>query len=205
MPSDSAGGRGAREKDSGQFDEIEEVPAGTACSMIIRREALNGEPLFDGSLFMYYEEFELSLRIREAGYRIVYAPSSIVHHRRNQSVKKEHSQPNLFCQFHGNRNRVKILAKYYPAGVLLANSPLDSGEPGLLEPVLSAQWWIIAAGEGHRSAVALPAHGVVGATFEPACGPNLAAVDGEELPARNAENQAKQEPGLRVLRQEWFR
>ena len=156
-------GRGARQKDMGQFDEIEEVPAGTACSMIVRREALNGEPLFDESFFMYYEEFELSLRIREAGYRIVYAPSSIVHHRRNQSVKKEHSQPSLFCQFHGNRNRVKILAKYYPAGVLLVNAPwillslaywnlffLRTGGLALLARAVAAQFRYLVMGLSER-------------------------------------------------------
>ncbi len=117
-------GRGAHELDRGQFDAPMDVPAATACAMAVRREALGGEPLFDRQLFMYYEELDLSLRIRGRGYRIVYAPSSIVHHKRSQTVQHVARQPLLFCQWYGNRNRVKLLAKYYPAPVLLRSLPL---------------------------------------------------------------------------------
>ena len=117
-------GRGANQLDRGQFEHPEEVPALTACAVILRRVSLNGLPLFDRQLFMYYEEFDLSLRVRGAGYHIVYAPKAIVHHKRSQSVKRADANPVLFQQFYGNRNRVKILLKYYPASVLLSSLPV---------------------------------------------------------------------------------
>jgi GT2 family glycosyltransferase len=117
-------GRGANQIDRGQFERLEEVPALTACALILRRTSLNKQPLFDHQLFMYYEEFDLSLRVRGSGFHIVYAPKAIVYHKRSQSVKRADSNPVIFQQFYGNRNRVKILLKYYPASVLLSSLPL---------------------------------------------------------------------------------
>jgi GT2 family glycosyltransferase len=117
-------GRGANERDLGQFDLPTEVPALTACATVLRRSALAGEPLFDRRLFMYYEEFELSLRVRGRGHTIVYEPTAIVHHKGAQSVKNRAHKPLLFTQFYANRNRVKLLAKYYPPSVLIRNFAL---------------------------------------------------------------------------------
>lgn len=117
-------GRGANQPDRGQFDTPTEVPAATACAMLLRRKALEGEPVFDGQFFMYYEEFELSLRLRGHGYTVLYMPTSVVYHKRAQAVRKVARQPVLFQQFYCNRNRVKILAKYYPAAVLFRGLPL---------------------------------------------------------------------------------
>jgi GT2 family glycosyltransferase len=117
-------GRGANEQDVGQFDLPTEVPALTACATVLRRSALAGELLFDRRLFMYYEEFELSLRVRGRGYTIVYVPTAIVHHKGAQSVKNRAHKPILFTQFYANRNRVKLLAKYYPPSVLIRNIAL---------------------------------------------------------------------------------
>ncbi|HXG35869.1 MAG TPA: glycosyltransferase family 2 protein [Dehalococcoidia bacterium] len=117
-------GRGSNQPDRGQFDTPTEVPGATACAMLLRHEALGGAPVFDGRFFMYYEELELSLRIRGRGYTIRYVPTAIVYHKRAQAVKKAARQPTLFHQFYCNRNRVKILAKYYPAAVLFRSLPL---------------------------------------------------------------------------------
>jgi len=117
-------GRGFNQPDNGQFDTITEVPALTACSVILRRRAFEGETLFDRSLFMYYEELDLTLRLRARGYSIVYVPTAVVYHKLMQSVKKASHQPNLFQQFYCNRHRIKIVMKYYPALVLLRSLPL---------------------------------------------------------------------------------
>ncbi len=117
-------GRGSTQRDRHQFDTPMEVAAATACAMLLRRSALGGRPLFDRQLFMYYEEFDLSLRIRGQQYAIAYVPTAIVQHKRSQAVKNAARSPLLFQQFYGNRNRVKILVKYYPPALLLRNIPL---------------------------------------------------------------------------------
>ncbi|MBV9599689.1 MAG: glycosyltransferase family 2 protein [Chloroflexi bacterium] len=117
-------GRGAGQRDGPRFGTARQVPALTACATVVRRNALNGEPPFDAKLFMYYEELDLSLRLRGRGYKIMYAPSAVVWHRRGGSVKQATQTPVLFTQFYGNRNRVKILSKYYPLRLLIRNLPL---------------------------------------------------------------------------------
>jgi GT2 family glycosyltransferase len=117
-------GRGAYQLDHGQFDTAIEVPALTGCSVIIRRQALHGESLFDQRFFMYHEELELTLRLRGRRYSIMYVPTAIVHHKLMQSVRENFPQPRLFQQFYCNRNRSKILTKYYPLSVLIPSLPL---------------------------------------------------------------------------------
>ena len=70
---------------------------------------------------MYYEELDLTLRLRGHGWRILYVPSSFLFHKGSQSVRASSNRPLLFKQGYGNRNRLKILAKYYPVHLLLRN------------------------------------------------------------------------------------
>lgn len=117
-------GRGFNQLDEGQFDTVMEVPALTGCSAIVRRQALRGELLFDQGFFMYHEELDLTFRLRSRGYTIIYVPTSVVHHKLMQAVKQTSRRPRLYQQFYCNRNRVKLLAKYYPLSVLIPSLPL---------------------------------------------------------------------------------
>ncbi|WP_237481376.1 glycosyltransferase [Lichenibacterium dinghuense] len=82
MPAD----RGIFEVDAPPYDEPVEVPYLCGCSALVRRSALNGRPLFIDELGFYYEDSELSHRIRTSGYRIVYEPRSIVYHKHSAST-----------------------------------------------------------------------------------------------------------------------
>ncbi len=73
---------------------------------------------------MYYEEFELSIRLRGRGYKVMYAPHAVVYHKGMQSIQRTTRQSNLMQQFYCNRNRLKILFKYYPLASLVRNSPM---------------------------------------------------------------------------------
>jgi len=117
-------GRGSNQPDRGQFDIAMESPSITACAALLRRSALRGSPMFDGSFFMYYEELDLALRLRGHGYSIRYIPTAVVHHKRSQAVRSATRKARLFHQFYGNRNRIKIVMKYYPPVLLLRNMPL---------------------------------------------------------------------------------
>jgi GT2 family glycosyltransferase len=117
-------GRGSNQPDEGQFDSVVESPSLTACAALLRRSALCGEPLFDSRLFMYYEELDLAIRLRGHGYKIFYIPTSVARHKRSQAVKSVTAKAVLFQQFYGNRNRMKIVMKYYPLMVLLRSMPL---------------------------------------------------------------------------------
>lgn len=119
----SAWSRGYLEIDKGQFDQVEEVPMATAGAFLFRKKILEKTYLFDESFFMYMEEFDFCIRIRQLGNKIIYQPKAISYHKFSQSVKSENigKKTILFKQFYGNRARAKILLKYYPWSIILRN------------------------------------------------------------------------------------
>jgi GT2 family glycosyltransferase len=152
-------GRGSNQLDEGQFEMITDSPALTACAALVRRTAVAGKPLFDSSFFMYYEELDLALRLRGNGYTIRYIPTSIVHHKRSQAVKGATTKAILFQQFYGNRNRIKIVMKYYPFTVLFRSLPL------ILMSLIYWDWRFLREGGPRfflRSLIAQTKYGVEG-------------------------------------------
>lgn len=103
-----AGDRGIYEPDRGQYDRAEDVTALCGCSMLLRRSVLDAVGFFDRDLFMYYEDTELSWRIRKAGYRLRFVPESVVRHF-HASTSVEWSP--LF-NFLVARNRILMLIKH---------------------------------------------------------------------------------------------
>lgn len=113
--------RGVYEKDEGQYNEIQEVPMATACSMLFKKEILEKTYLFDDHFFLYMEELDFCLRVRNLGYEILYTPHSLVYHAQSQSVRKKSKHVELFKQYHGNINRAKLLGQYLSYQELLFN------------------------------------------------------------------------------------
>jgi GT2 family glycosyltransferase len=75
------------------------------CSALIRREALQGMPLFIDDFFTYYEDTELSRRLRKFG-KIIYEPKAVVFHKHSATTKEKSTQWHYFV------NRNKILYQY---------------------------------------------------------------------------------------------
>jgi GT2 family glycosyltransferase/MoaA/NifB/PqqE/SkfB family radical SAM enzyme len=99
--------RGIYEPDWGQYDEAEDVSALCAAGMLMRRSVLQHVGLFDERLFMYYEDTDLSLRIRARGYRLRYQPRSVLHHHHSATNDRE----STFIAFLIERNRLLMLAR----------------------------------------------------------------------------------------------
>ncbi|MDX9833880.1 MAG: glycosyltransferase family 2 protein [Desulfobulbus sp.] len=77
--------RGQGEQSYGQYDRAEEVPAACGAFLFCRRAALDetalaGRAIFAPEFFLYKEDIELSLRLRKAGWGILYDPSLTVYH-----------------------------------------------------------------------------------------------------------------------------
>lgn len=76
------------EKETGQYTLPEDVPALCGAFLFCRQTMLaqlasdfpSGKAVFDHDFFLYKEDIELCLRIRKAGWRIVYHPEIQVHH-----------------------------------------------------------------------------------------------------------------------------
>ena len=106
--SDGAGAdRGSGEPDEGQFDRREEVFAFNGGSALLRRSAVEEVGWFDERFFAYYEDTDLSWRLRLRGWRILYEPASVIDHV-HSATNREGSD---FFTFHVDRNRLLMLIK----------------------------------------------------------------------------------------------
>lgn len=106
-PSGNAADRGIHEPDRGQFDREEDVEAVCGAAVLLRRSALEAVGLFDRDFFMYYEDTDLSWRLRSRGFRLRYQPRSTIRH--VHAASSVEWSP-LFT-FHIARNRVLMIAK----------------------------------------------------------------------------------------------
>ena len=102
-----AGDRGIYEPDRGQFDEAEDIEAVCGASVLFRRTALDKVGVFDPDFFMYYEDTDLSWRLRASGYRLRYQPKSVVRH--IHAASSEAWSP--MFSFYVARNRALMIAK----------------------------------------------------------------------------------------------
>jgi len=99
--------RGYLEVDHGQYDEQPEVFAVCGAAAAFRTEVGRELGWFDPWLFAYYEDLDLSWRLRAKGFTIRYAPRAVVRHRHaaTSSVGSE------FFVFHNVRNRLVVLTR----------------------------------------------------------------------------------------------
>src|SRR3990170_2313546 len=72
---------GFDETDRGQWDGVRDVDYVSGCAMLIKREVLEEVGLLDERFFLYYEETDFCARVREKGYRVVFAPEARIWHK----------------------------------------------------------------------------------------------------------------------------
>lgn len=78
---------GAGEEDHGQHDEVREVAYVTGAGLAMRRTVIEELGGLDVDYFpAYYEEVDLCLRARRAGYKVLYIPTAVLVHHESVSV-----------------------------------------------------------------------------------------------------------------------
>ena len=111
--------RGYQSVDRGQFDEPAEVFLGCGNGMAIRTAVGHQLDWFDDSFFMYYEDSDISWRLRSQGWSIRYVPSAVLRH--HHAASSGEWSP-LFV-FHTERNRLLNLTKNAPLALVLREVP----------------------------------------------------------------------------------
>ncbi|MCM8797108.1 MAG: glycosyltransferase [Candidatus Omnitrophica bacterium] len=99
---------GFQDADRGQFNTMAEVESICGASSLYRKACLEEVGLFDEDFEMYIEDVDLNMRLRNKGYKIYYAPKSIVHHKYHGTAGDD------FTVFHVERNRLLFIAKHFP-------------------------------------------------------------------------------------------
>lgn len=114
--SDGSGAdRGFHERDHGQFRAREEVFGACGAAVLYRREMLEDVGMFDETFFNYYEDTDLSWRMRLRGWKVLYEPDALVHHVHAGSS----GEWSPFFTFHVDRNRLFMILKNAPPGMVL--------------------------------------------------------------------------------------
>ncbi len=73
------------------------IPIISGCFMLCRGDALRGVGGFDESYFLYFEDFDLSLRLRKLG-ALAYLPSMMIIHHGGHSARKGMTHIRLFIR-----------------------------------------------------------------------------------------------------------
>ncbi len=106
------------EDQGSRYVSPEEVPMGDCCvhfidgaAMLCNRKVFLSLGGFDEDLFLYYEDDDLSFRMKNARRSLIYVPSAVVHHQ-----KKCSSNPSLRLDYrrawHETRSRIIVSNKH---------------------------------------------------------------------------------------------
>jgi len=122
-------------------------PSGSAA--LYRRAMLDSIGFFDDRFFLYCEDTDLGLRARWGGWKCLYEPLAMVEHHYSHSA----GGTSPIKAYYVERNRLFVLVKNFPAGMLLA-APFAT-----LARYLWHAWYIL---QGRGSAARFRAEGHAG-------------------------------------------
>ncbi|RLC92567.1 MAG: glycosyltransferase family 2 protein [Chloroflexi bacterium] len=101
--------RGIDQEDIGQFDDARLVSFATGCGLLLGRAAVEQVGLFDPRYFFFGEDVDLSLRLLQAGYAILYCPDAVIWHKVGYSARR---WGGAFTYYHMTRNRLLTMRKH---------------------------------------------------------------------------------------------
>src|SRR3569833_2341752 len=88
----------------------------TGCCMMLRNSALQKSGLFNKLFFLYFEDVDLSFRLRDAGYEVHYLPAIKMYHEAGVSSKltapKKERNLSPVIHYYVSRNHIWILRRY---------------------------------------------------------------------------------------------
>ncbi len=122
--------RGHNEADVGQFDVPCELTGASGCALLAKAEVFRRVGLFDEDYFLLFEDMDLCLRARSAGYRIIFVPTAVVEHKASRSLQGSQSPAALyystrntllFARRHGS-GAARLYYELVAGGIFLAGS-----------------------------------------------------------------------------------
>lgn len=121
--------RGSGEPDRGQLSATEWVFGATGAASLFRREALDdvavdGE-IFDPRFHSFREDAELSFRLAERGWKVLYEPTARALHRRCALPERRSALP-AFVNYHSLKNRYLLRAYHQTWADFFLTLPLTA-------------------------------------------------------------------------------
>lgn len=109
--------RGVDQIDRGQYETIEETDFATGNCMLVKKEVFEKVGFFDKLYFLYYEDNDFSVRVKKAGFKIMYTPKAYIWHKNAASAGGSGS---LLQDYYITRNRLFFGMRYAPLRARLA-------------------------------------------------------------------------------------
>lgn len=113
---------GKNKLDSAKFSQVKSVTFMNGCAILIKSDIVRKIGLFDDDLFANCEDADLSLRILQAGFNIMYEPNAKIWHKVSYSFKSNDNK--WFGLYIATRNLVILQKKhnlkkwYFPFGLV---------------------------------------------------------------------------------------
>jgi GT2 family glycosyltransferase len=104
------------ELDDGRYDKVRSIDFASGAAQMTRIDLIRNYGLFDESMFMYLEDTELSWKMRQLGYKVMYVPESLVYHKYDPTKT-------LNFIYHFEKNRFWLLFSYYKIPTLILIAP----------------------------------------------------------------------------------
>ena len=101
-------GIGYKQVDQPEFNRPRETASAHGCAMMIARKTLNEIGGLCDDYFLYYEEWDLSLRLGKKNLKVWYEPSTTVFHLESQSVGVN----NPLKEYLLTRNRILLVRRF---------------------------------------------------------------------------------------------
>ena len=118
---------GAGEAQSERFLRRREVFGVCGAACLLRRELFADLGGYDESYVSFYEDVDLNLRARVAGWRFAYVPEAVVWHVGNASWQAGFARPGAENARLVARNRLATQAKFMPARALPRIAAVEAG------------------------------------------------------------------------------
>ena len=97
--------------DDGRFDNIDDLDFATTCCLLIKKEVFEKIGLLNPNCFLFWEDYDFCARVKNAGFKIKFAPKAIVWHKVSKTTQEK--KPNPFIWQTRGRSK-SIFVREFP-------------------------------------------------------------------------------------------
>jgi len=108
---------GFNKMDGREFNKKSQIQFAPACCIMIRKQIVVDVGLFDESHFIYFNDWDYSLRIRQSGFLLFCVPDAIVYHKGSRSIGRIRRSP-FFWKSFGKSAALFYLNPKFPHKIL---------------------------------------------------------------------------------------
>lgn len=108
---------GTGQYDDDRFNTEREVDCIYGCGFLIKSKVIEEVGQLDERFFILLEETDWCIRVGKAGYKIIYAPASVIYHKEGVSGRKQ----SHVSVYYSHRNRLLLIKKNYSPLMIVAS------------------------------------------------------------------------------------